>query len=340
MKMGSKLIFRPLVFIFIVLNCLLQQTESGNTISSPSPYATKKPHLEEDNIFTDINYSYRKGFLAAGDDLFVGSFNYTGALDYCSTHILCMGITFDDTSSGPTPSISVNVFFKTSQHFVEATGWASYLKVAPPAYPDVNFTFGGVRYGKKKKLFNVFVESLLQLLGLRPNSHSIMIASIQDDPMPPFNFSWVPPLQAYKRPSRNLPGCHQLGDITVRVQPLNFTNASSYALFSSSWAGFSSIAPPLPKPWPTGVVQADDITSLLLSTPSVSRVETHALSLTAQRFYQKFVDPVSGVEGMLMTFKITAAADGVRLGGIIFIHIVYTYSYENVTLAYANPLFH
>jgi hypothetical protein len=111
-------------------------------------------------------YVYKQGFLAAGDDLASGPYNYTGALAYCSANDLCMGFTF---SLGPqnstTPPNPVNAYFKTSQvrptFHLELRGydschrsnvpcsqnyvccdptWATYMKTAPPQWPSVNFT--------------------------------------------------------------------------------------------------------------------------------------------------------------------------------------------------------
>ena len=64
-----------------------------------------------------------------------------------------------------------------------------------------------------------------------------LIDRLVNDQMPPFNFSFVPPLQGYKRPSRFLPGCHQLGDINLKFQPISERNVSLWSSVTSSWAG-------------------------------------------------------------------------------------------------------
>ena len=120
----------------------------------------------------------------------------------------------------------------------------------------------------------------------------------------------VPPLSAWNRASnRALPGCHQLGDITLRIQesesfacplslnlimtclssqPLDTANASAWALFSTAWAGFSSQSVPVPPPLSPGVLVADDITPLLLATPNVSRIVPDIpLTLTVIRSYEE-----------------------------------------------------
>ena len=173
-----------------------------------------------------VTYAHKLGFLAAGSDDHTGPFNFADAQAFCSADDACMGFTF--ASAAPEPATPVNVYFKTAQNFVAADGWQAYLKEAPAQVPDVNFTVAGLR------------------VGLRPNSHSAMLLAPLDDPMPPHNFSFVPPLAAWGRGARNLPGCHQLGDATLRVQPLAETNATRFALFSSAWAGYARRAAPLP----------------------------------------------------------------------------------------------
>lgn len=197
--------------------------------------------------------------------------------------------------------------------------WASYLKAAPPQIPSINFTVGGLG------------------VGLRPNDHTVQIFSLAEDPMPPFNFSFVPPLAAWNRaanrgacvqichgrsggrdrtaaPLRSpaaLPGCHQLGDITLRIQarelgteswltarphtrpapnmqPLSTANTSAWALFTTAWAGYAVNSTPVPPPLPAGVLVADDVTPLLLATPNASRIVPDIpLSLTVVRSYEE-----------------------------------------------------
>jgi hypothetical protein len=88
------------------------------------------------------DYDYKVGFLAAGDDIATGPYNYSGALALCSANPLCMGFTFSlGTQNSTTPSDPVNVYFKSAQNYVccDPT-WATYLKTAPPQWPSLNFS--------------------------------------------------------------------------------------------------------------------------------------------------------------------------------------------------------
>lgn len=88
------------------------------------------------------NYTYGAGFLAAGDDLTSGPYNFDDAVAYCNAQDLCMGFTFQlGSQNSTTPPQPVSVYFKTSQNYVccDAT-WATYLKTTPPQVPSINFT--------------------------------------------------------------------------------------------------------------------------------------------------------------------------------------------------------
>lgn len=244
------------------------------------------------------NWTYKVGFLAAGYDLHNGMYTYDEASAFCGSNDNCAGFTFNHGDNNDTqPSIPVNVYFKTVQDYSCCDAqWATYLKAGPEQYPDINFTVSGLS------------------VGLRPLSHSIQLLNIVDDTMPPFNFSFVPPLKNFGRSDRSLPGCHQLGDITLRLQPLSETNSTNFAFFSSSWAGFLHSAIPLPASG--NVFAIDDITPLLNATPAEDQVNSSfGLTVKVIRSYEKIVDPVSGEEALLMRFNLTALQD-VRIGGL------------------------
>jgi hypothetical protein len=123
-----------------------------------------------------------------------------------------MGFTFEGTD--PQPATAVNVYFKSLASFTATTGWEAWIRAGPTPDPVLNFTVGGLN------------------IGLRANSHTVQIMGLANDPMPPYNFSWVPPL---KNPNRNtdrsVPSCHQLGDMTLRLQPMSSTNNYEYIYF-------------------------------------------------------------------------------------------------------------
>ena len=245
------------------------------------------------------NYSYKVGFLAAGGDLHTGPYTYADAVAFCDAHDDCAAFTFNHGANNDTqPTTPVNVYFKVLQDYSCCdAAWATYLKSGPPQVPDVNFTVAGMS------------------VGLRPGAHTVEVLGIVGDPMPPFNFSFVPPLRNYGRSDRSLPGCHQLGDVTLRIQPLAATNASDFALFQTSWAGFIHAATPVAPPAPN-VFVADDITPLLNATPAENRANPSGfpLSVRVVRSYERVVDAVSGQEALLLRFNLTALAD-VRVGG-------------------------
>ena len=245
------------------------------------------------------NYTYKPGFLAAGFDLHSGPYTYVDAVAFCNADDSCAGFTFNHGTNNDTqPTTPVNVYFKTVQDYSCCdASWATYLKAGPPQTPDVNFTVAGLS------------------VGLRPNSHTIEVMNIVGDTMPPFNFSFVPPLRNYGRSDRSLPGCHQLGDVTLRIQPLAETNASNFALFQTSWAGFLHSATPI-TPLPPNAFAADDLTPLLNTTPAEDQANPSAfpLSVRVTRSYERVVDAASGAESLLMRFNLTALAD-VRVGG-------------------------
>ena len=248
--------------------------------------------------YRDGGFVYKPGYLGAGDDLpYNGPYNYTGAVAACAADLNCMAFTFNSANQQPTQP--VNVFFKSAVNYVccDAT-WSTYVKSEPPAYPAVNFTVAGLK------------------VGLRANSHSVQIMGLVNDSMPPYNFSFVPPLTNGKRQDRSMPRCHQLGDVSIRVQPLSETNASSWALYQSSWAGGNHPAIPLPSPLPPGVLVADDITPLLNATPPSGRiVPAFPLSLTVVRSYETATSSLG--QELVMRFNITAT-DDVRIGGLGF----------------------
>lgn len=195
----------------------------------------------------------------------------------------------------------MDVFFKDARNYVCCDNtWATYTKTAKPMPPDVNFTAGSLA------------------VSLRAGSHTVEILSFLNNTMPPYNFSFVPPLQNPPRADRSLPGCHQLGDITIRTQPLSETNGSSWALFSSAWAGNLHAAVPI-RPFPYSSVQAmDDITNLLNATPTEQRiVPEYPLSVRVTRLYEVYYDPLSKQQSLIIRYNVTALQD-TRIGGLGF----------------------
>ena len=115
------------------------------------------------------------------------------------------------------------------------------------------------------------------------------------------------------------PGNHQLGDVTLRLQSLSSTNASSWAMFGSSWAGGTHNSVPLPGPYPPTVIASDDITALLNSTPANDRIQPSIpLSVRVSRTYASVTDLVSGDVALQMTINVTAITDTVSSQSSVF----------------------
>lgn len=268
----------------------------GCAASASKPLRTR---LRADNLATaggarDGGYVYKPGYLGTGDDLpYNGPFTYADAAAKCAADDSCLAFTFNSADQQPTTP--VDVFFKTAVNYVCCdSSWSTWVKEGPPAWPSANFTVGGLK------------------VGLRANSGTIQILGLENDPMPPSNFSWVPPLSDWNRQqNRGLPGCHQLGDATFRVQPLSSTNASAWALFGSAYAGGNIKALPLPAGG--NVLFAADITPLLNATPALHRiVPEFPLGLSVVRSYETHASD-AGAE-LVLRFNLTATAD-VRVGG-------------------------
>jgi hypothetical protein len=86
------------------------------------------------------------------------------------------------------------VYFKTAADDpIAAPGWSTWVKQAPPSPPDGHFTVSGLS------------------VQLRHGTGTVLVLSPALDPMPPFNFSFVPPLSAPGRPNRAVPRCQHLG---------------------------------------------------------------------------------------------------------------------------------
>lgn len=236
------------------------------------------------------SYTYGAGFLAAGDDLPGGSYTYADAVAHCDSILECEGFTF--RGSDPKPSTPVDMYFKSAVNFDASPGWVSWIKTAPPEWPSVNATVGQLR------------------LSLRANSHtvaSLEFADATQDWSSWRNFSWVPPTSAVA-----LAGCHTLGDVTLRTQPLAETNASAWSLFSSAWGSWQVPATPLPAA--AGVIAADDITALCNATPASHRMQPWALPLRVTRSYE---DEGAPGHAIILRVNITAVED-VRVGGLGF----------------------
>lgn len=88
------------------------------------------------------------------------------------------------------------------------------------------------------------------MVELRAGTGTVQRLSLQDDDMFPYNFSFVPPVSGEAGGRwRGAPGCHQLGDLTLRVRTLADTQgshgdegeaedeAAQWSMFSSACAG-------------------------------------------------------------------------------------------------------
>ena len=128
------------------------------------------------------NYTEMNGYLAAGDDIVNGNYTYAQACAECDSLPGCAGFTFENGAQQPTSP--VNVYFKSAINFVAAAGWYSYVLGSTAPWPDINATVGGMK------------------VSLRANSHTVQLLNLVNDPMPPHNFSFVPPLAAFNRPDR------------------------------------------------------------------------------------------------------------------------------------------
>lgn len=245
---------------------------------------------------SSIIYTYAAGFLDAGNDLpGGGSLTYAQAVSACTASLECMGFTWSGPQNETQPTSPVNMYLKSSAAFSPAAGWNTWLKGSTPEYPDFNATVGGLSLSLRAGGHGVAV------LGLHPAS---------DDWSDWRNFSWVPPVRG-----RALPGCHTLGDVTLRTQPLASSNGSEWNLFSSAWAGFLVPATPLPAPLPPGVLAADDITPLLAATPLDARVApVLPLGVRVVRSYEALPAAPDAPATLVLRFNVTALAD-VRVGG-------------------------
>ena len=137
------------------------------------------------------NYTEMNGYLADGDDLITQNVTFAQATALCDATPGCAGFTFDSATRQPTTPFET--YFKSAVNFVAATGWTTWVLGAVAPYPDVNATVGGLK------------------LSLRSTSHTVQLLQLDGDPMPPHNFSFVPPLVAFNRPDRVAPGMHQVG---------------------------------------------------------------------------------------------------------------------------------
>ena len=251
-----------------------------------------------------VPYAYGPGFLAAGADLpSPGPVTFTQATAFCDANLECMGFTFSLPANSSQPTTPTPMYFKSAINFVPAAGWSSWTKSPPPEYPDQNHTVNGGL-----------------TLGLRAGSHTIsnlLLAAPGRDWSAWRNFSWTPSVR-----QRALPGCHSLGDFSLRTQPLASTNATAWAYFSSAWGGGSGV-PATPLPAAPPVLAADDVTALVNCTPPSLRGDTGfdtALPLRVTRSYEAARDS-SGTDGaFLLRVNLTALVD-TRLGGFGFSQI-------------------
>ena len=147
-----------------------------------------------------IVYTYVPGFLDAGNDLPSGPMTYAEAAANCSATLQCMGFTWAGSQADPQPTARVNMYLKASAAASGSPGWNAWLKGSTPEWPDVNASVGDLAFS------------------LRPGTHTVDTLAFADarrDWSSWHNFSWLPAVGG-----RSLPGCHQLGDVTLRTQAL------------------------------------------------------------------------------------------------------------------------
>ena len=250
------------------------------------------------------------------------------ATSVCDSLPLCEGFTYESPSRTPA---AIEVFFKSAVNFVASDQWSAWIATANPGPPDVNVTVAGMKLSLRAgaHTVSVFGRCDLSVSDLPSTSRLLLCSSLQvhslglvDDPMPPYNFSFVPPLVAFNRPDRSTGGCHALGDVTLRLQPLDSTNTSAWAMYGTAYAVATRSAVPLPQPWPAGTIALDDVTPLLNATPTGSRVRPDfPLDVQVVRSYSAGTDAATGAPFLLLRVNISAVGtqnDGVRIGGFGF----------------------
>ena len=153
-------------------------------------------------------------------------------------------------------------------------------------------------------------------VGLRGTTRAVQFLGLVNDTRWFRNFSFVPPLWNWipEVPHRDWSGCHHIGDVTFRVQPASWQNASEWAFYSTAQASDDSPAIPLP-PISPNVLDAANLTA---ATSSGGIDERFPLGLHVVRTVE--VAP-GGNPGFAIRINVSVpstAADGVRIGGLGF----------------------
>jgi hypothetical protein len=192
------------------------------------------PPTTDSTVALQWTFVHFAGYLPVGNDARPpAEMTLAQATSTCDEDDTCMGFTYADPpltslrrrllgrglGYQPTPALP-RVYFKTAAEAMAAPGWSTWLKRAPPARMDTNFTVDGLT---------------VQVGG----AGTVLVLSPTHDPMPPYNFSFVPPLSAPGRPNRAVPRCQHLGDLTIRLRPAAATAATAAAV---PWAMYSSAA--------------------------------------------------------------------------------------------------
>ena len=177
----------------------------------------------------------------------------------------------------------------------------------PPPHPVASFDVGGLG------------------LGLRRGSRTVQTLTIVGDMRWGRNFSFVPPLWNFWPPKRHRdqPGAHHLGDLTVRVQPANETNASIWATYSSAWSGDSVDVEQTDTCVTSGVseealLDCSDVTAALTARPRSQIDARWPLSLRVVRSYERAAD---GRGGLIIRWRVennATSGGSMRIGGLGF----------------------
>jgi hypothetical protein len=198
----------------------------------------------------DFNYSYRKGFIGAGNDL--GTMNVSStqeALDACNQIVECRCVTY--SSDGPNGTITkpTKIFLKRGGGSSGGAPWSTWSKEGAATPPSAIYKLDG--------------QGLPDLsLALRESSFTVQWFNVSGA-----NYSFAPPLSA----GSSLPLVQHLGDVTIRVRTATSSSATTsdpkWSFFSSAWGPFSADAIPVNNDSNSAnTLAAHDITPLLEAT--------------------------------------------------------------------------
>ena len=213
-------------------------------------YHNVVPSTTDSTVALQWTFVHFAGYLPDGNDAQPpAEMTLAQATSTCDEDDTCMGFTYADPPApltslrrrllglglgyqpAPTLPVYFKVYFKTAAEAMAGAGWSTWLKRAPPAHTDTNFTVDGLT---------------VQVGG----AGTVLVLSPTYDPMPPYNFSFVPPLSAPGRPNRAVPRCQHLGDLTIRLRPAAATTATTATAATAAaaaaaavpWAMYSSAA--------------------------------------------------------------------------------------------------